>query len=498
MTILEGSAYNGTAKIPCGFFWEHPIFRHIIAVGDYVAFLLLIAAVNIITQGVIRKMNETFMKEKPVFSLILSMGFPMMISMLVNSLYNIVDSFFVAKISEDAMTALSLVYPVQNFINAIAIGFGVGINAVIAFYLGASEKEKANRAATWGLVLALFHGLLLAVGSIALMPAFLRMFTSQASLFDLGMRYSMIVFAFSPIITLGISFEKIFQSTGQMTVSMVSLMAGCITNIILDPIMIFGLGPCPEMGIEGAALATGLGQVVSLVIYLGVYFSGTLPLHIGIQHLVREKGLTARLYSIGIPASLNIALPSLLIASLNVILASFSQIYVTILGIYYKLQTFLYLPANGIIQGIRPLVGYNYGAKEYHRVNKIYLTTLAIDGCIMVIGTIICLLIPDQLMGLFTENPQTIEAGSLALRIISGGFLVSTLSITSCGALEGLGKGTPSLIISLLRYVVIIIPAAFLLGRAFGPAGVWNAFWIAEAVTGVISVFIYRRVVRNH
>ena len=436
------------------------------------------------------------MKEKPVFPLIMSMGFPMMISMLVNSLYNIVDSFFVAKISEDAMTALSLVYPVQNFISAIAIGFGVGINAVIAYYLGASQKEKADRTASWGLLLALIHGLLLAVICIAVMPAFLHMFTSQASLSELGMRYSVIVFAFSPVITLGISFEKIFQSTGQMTVSMVSLMAGCITNIILDPIMIFGIGPCPEMGIEGAALATGLGQVVSLVIYLGIYFSGALPLYIGIRHLVREKGLIARLYSIGIPASLNIALPSLLIASLNVILASFSQIYVTILGIYYKLQTFLYLPANGIIQGIRPLIGYNYGAKEYHRVNKIYLTTLVIDSCIMVLGTIICLLIPGQLIGLFTENPQTIEAGSLALRIISGGFLVSTLSITSCGALEGLGKGTPSLIISLLRYVVIIIPAAFLLGRIFGPAGVWNAFWIAEAVTGVISVFIYRRAVR--
>ena len=443
-------------------------------------------------------MNETFMKEKPIFPLIMSMGFPMMISMLVNSLYNIVDSFFVAKISEDAMTALSLAYPVQNFISAIAIGFGVGINAVIAYYLGASQKEKADRTASWGLLLALIHGLLLAVICIAVMPAFLHMFTSQASLSELGMRYSVIVFAFSPVITLGISFEKIFQSTGQMTVSMVSLMAGCITNIILDPIMIFGIGPCPEMGIEGAALATGLGQVVSLVIYLGIYFSGALPLHIGIRHLVKEKGLIARLYSIGIPASLNIALPSLLIASLNVILASFSQIYVTILGIYYKLQTFLYLPANGIIQGIRPLVGYNYGAKEYRRVNKIYLTTLAIDGCIMVLGTIICLLIPGQLIGLFTENPQTIEAGSLALRIISGGFLVSTLSITSCGALEGLGKGTPSLIISLLRYVVIIIPAAFLLGRVFGPAGVWNAFWIAEAVTGVISVFIYRRAVRIH
>ena len=159
-------------------------------------------------------MNETFMKEKPIFPLIMSMGLPMMISMLVNSLYNIVDSFFVAKISEDAMTALSLVYPIQNFINAIAIGFGVGINAVIAYYLGASKKEKANRAATWGLFLALIHGILLAVICIAVMPAFLHMFTSQASLSDLGMRYSVIVFAFSPVITLGISFEKIFQSAG--------------------------------------------------------------------------------------------------------------------------------------------------------------------------------------------------------------------------------------------------------------------------------------------
>lgn len=433
------------------------------------------------------------MKEKPVFPLIISMGLPMMISMLVNSLYNIVDSFFVAKISEDAMTALSLVYPVQNFISAIAIGFGVGINAVIAYYLGASQKEKADRTASWGLLLALIHGLLLAVICIAVMPAFLHMFTSQASLSELGMRYSVIVFAFSPVITLGISFEKIFQSTGQMTVSMVSLMAGCITNIILDPIMIFGIGPCPEMGIEGAALATGLGQVVSLVIYLGIYFSGALPLHIGIRHLVREKGLIARLYSIGIPASLNIALPSLLIASLNVILASFSQIYVTILGIYYKLQTFLYLPASGIVQGMRPVIGYNYGAGEYKRVRKIYLVTLAMSSVIMIAGTIICLAVPGQLMGLFTANETTVQAGKTALRIISAGFLVSAVSVTSSGALEGLGKGTASLVISLCRYVIVILPAAFLLSRIFGAAGVWNAFWIAEAVTAVVSFMISKK-----
>ena len=438
-------------------------------------------------------MNEIFMKEKPVFPLIMSMGFPMMISMLVNSLYNIVDSFFVAKISEDAMTALSLVYPVQNFISAIAIGFGVGINAVIAYYLGASQKEKANRAATWGLLLALIHGLLLAVICIAVMPAFLHMFTSQASLSDLGMRYSVIVFAFSPVITLGISFEKIFQSTGQMTVSMVSLMAGCITNIILDPIMIFGIGPCPEMGIEGAALATGLGQVVSLVIYLGIYFSGALPLHIGIRHLVREKGLIARLYSIGIPASLNIALPSLLIASLNVILASFSQIYVTILGIYYKLQTFLYLPASGIVQGMRPVIGYNYGAQEYRRVRRIYLVTLAMSSVIMIAGTAICLSVPERLMEMFTSNPETVRAGETALRIISAGFLVSAVSVTSSGALEGLGKGTASLAISLCRYVIVILPAAFILSRILGASGVWHAFWIAEAVTAVVSFLISKK-----
>lgn len=440
-------------------------------------------------------MNENFMKEKPIFPLIISMGFPMMISMLVNSLYNIVDSFFVAQISEEAMTALSLVYPVQNLINAIAVGFGVGINAVIAFYLGASEKEKACRTAAWGLFLSLVHGLLMTVGCTAAMPSFLRMFTTQSSLLELGMHYSVIVFAFSPVITLGITFEKIFQSAGQMKVSMISLMAGCISNILLDPVLIFGIGPFPAMGIRGAALATGIGQVVSLVIYLAVYFAGILPLRIHRNHLARQKGLIPRLYAVGIPASLNIALPSLLITCLNIILASFSQMYVTILGIYYKLQTFLYLPANGIIQGIRPLVGYNYGAGEHRRVRLIYLTTLAIDGCIMLLGTGICLLVPGPLIGLFTENSQTIEAGSLALRIISAGFLVSTVSITSCGALEGLGKGTPSLIISLFRYMILIIPGAFFLSRIFGAAGVWNAFWLAEGITAVIAVFVYRRAV---
>lgn len=433
------------------------------------------------------------MKEKPVFPLIMSMALPMVISMLVNSLYNIVDSFFVAKISEDAMTALSLVYPVQNFINAVAIGFGVGINALIAFYLGAENHEAADAAATRGTVLTVIHGLLMTVGCIAFMPHFLRFFTSDENVLNLGLRYSNIVFAFSIIITLDLSFEKIFQALGKMKVTMIALMCGCITNIILDPVLIFGLGPFPEMGIDGAALATGLGQVVNLVIYLTIYKLRPIHVRIRKKYLKPDKSIDLRLYSIGIPSALSLALPSLLISVLNSLLAVYSQSYVVILGIYYKLQTFLYLPASGIVQGMRPVIGYNYGAKEYKRVRKIYLVTLAMSCVIMAAGTVICLAVPEQLIGLFTTNPETIKAGGTALRIISAGFLVSSVSVTSSGALEGLGKGTSSLVISLCRYVIVILPAAFLLSRLMGASGVWHAFWIAEAVTAVAAFLVSRK-----
>ena len=441
-------------------------------------------------------MNENFMKEKPVFSLLISMSLPMVISMLVNSLYNIVDSFFVAQISEDAMTALSLVYPVQNFINAVGIGFGIGVNAVIAFHLGAGEVAKADKAATQGMVIAVIHGIIITIVSIAIIPAFLRMFTSSETIINLGVRYSVIAFAFSLIIILGVTFEKIFQSVGSMKVTMVSLMCGCVINIILDPLLIFGIGSFPQMGIEGAALATGIGQTLTLAIYLAVYIVRPIRVHISRKYLLPNKKIIMRLYSIGIPATLNLALPSLLISSLNAILASYSEVYILVLGIYYKLQTFLYLPANGIIQGMRPLVGYNYGAGEHKRVSQIYNIVLCMSGIIMIAGTAICLIIPGQLISLFTQNQETIIVGKTALRIISAGFIVSAVSVTSSGALEGLGKGTPSLIISLFRYVIIIIPAAFFLSKIFGPVGVWNAFWISETITAAVSYVIYSKSVK--
>lgn len=437
-------------------------------------------------------MNETYMKEKPIFPLLTSMAIPMVISMLVNSLYNIVDSFFVAQISEDAMTTLSLVFPVQNFINAVSIGFGIGMNAVIAFHLGANEPSKANTAATRGLMFAFIHGIIMTVGCIAIMPAFLGMFTSEKELIDMGTRYAAIVFLFTIVIVTGLAFEKIFQAVGKMKVSMLSMLCGCIANIALDPVLIFGLGPFPEMGIEGAALATGIGQVLTLIIYLVIYFTRPISVRIGKKYLARDKEVDRKIYSVGIPAILNLALPSLMISCFNGILSGYSQIYVFVLGIYYKLQTFLYLTSNGIVQGMRPLIGYNFGAREYERVRRIYQIALTMSAIIMIAGTVICLAVPGELMGLFTDNQETIMAGKAALRIISAGFIVSAVSVTSSGALEGLGKGLPSFVISLLRYVVIIIPAAFILSRIWGPAGVWNAFWIAEAITAAVAFLVYR------
>lgn len=442
-------------------------------------------------------MNDTFMKERPVLPLLLSMSLPMVISMLVNSLYNIVDSFFVAKISEEAMTALSLVYPIQNFINALSIGFGVGINAVIAFYLGAQDRRNADKAATQGLLLAAVHGALMTVICIAVIPGFLEGFTSSQAVIDLGVLYSMIAFSFSLIVNISLAFEKFFQAVGRMKVTMAAMMCGCIANIILDPLMIFGIGPFPAMGIEGAALATGIGQTLTLAIYLFICFMRPLGLNIKGCYLKPDSKMILRLYSVGIPATLNLALPSILISALNGILAAYSEVYILVLGIYYKLQTFLYLPANGIVQGMRPLIGYNYGAGEHDRVKQIYRLVLIMCAMIMMLGTVICLLVPDLLMSLFTGTQETIEAGAAALRVISAGFIVSAVSVASSGALEGLGKGGPSLIISLCRYIAVILPAAFVLSRLFGPSGVWHSFWVTEAVTAVISLAVYKKAVRE-
>ena len=443
-------------------------------------------------------MDHSTMKNKSIIQLVLMMSIPNVLSMLVNSMYNIVDSFFVAKISENAMTALSLVFPIQNLVTAIAVGFGVGINAVIALNLGANKKEITSKATSLGLGLSILHGIILNILCIVIMPWFLSLFTSNQEVISMGVTYSIIAFSFSISINLGIAFEKIFQAEGRMKTTMLVLSSGCIANIILDPILIFGLGPFPALGIAGAALATGVGQTLPIILYILIYLKNPLSARIHIPSRLLDRTLIKKLYSIGIPATLNMALPSLLISALNGILAAYSQFYVVILGIYYKLQTFVYLPANGIIQGIRPLISFNYGAKEFSRVKKIYQTALIFSLVIMFIGTGICMIIPEQLMQLFTNNLETIHQGAIALKIISIGFMVSAISTTTCGALEALGEGIASFIISIMRYTLIIIPVAYGLSHVIGASGVWHAFWITEVAAAAISYALYRKKVSAH
>lgn len=438
-------------------------------------------------------MNQNFMKEKKILPLVISMALPMVLSMAVNSLYNIVDSYFVARISENAMTALSLVYPVQNLMTAIAVGFGIGMNARIAFCLGAQDQKQADQAAATGMVLSIIHGLILMVICLLGMPKFLSLFTDDEEILSMGLTYANRAFLFSIIIMLGISLEKVFQAVGRMKVSMISMMCGFIANIILDPLMIFGIGPFPEMGMAGAAYATGIGQFITLLVYVVFCIFRPLPVSFARENIVWNRSLLQKLYAVGIPASLNMALPSLLISSLNGILSAFSGTYVLVLGAYYKLQTFIYLSANGIIQGIRPLISFNYGAGEKKRVQQIFGTTLALTAGVMAVGTLLSFLIPGQMIGLFTENQETIKIGIKALHIISLGFIVSAVSVTCCGALEALGKGMASLLTSLSRYAVIIIPAAFLFSRLYGAEGVFAAFPVTELLTAVFAWIVYKR-----
>ena len=438
-------------------------------------------------------MNQKFMKEKPVMPLVISMALPMTFSMLVNALYNIIDSYFVARISEDAMTALSLVFPLQNLVNAVVIGFAIGINATIAYFLGAEKHNTADKTASLGTLFNMIHGFVLAVVCIAITAPFLAMFTDKRSIIEMGTEYAKIVFIFAVPNAAGLCFEKIFQSVGRMKTSMLCMLVGCVSNIILDPLMIFGIGIFPEMGIRGAALATGIGQIISLVCYLMFYILNPIPVKVRLKDMTPDAALSRKMYSIGVPATLSLALPSIQVSALNAILAVYSASYVLVLGAYFKLQTFLYLTGNGVVQGMRPLIGYNYGAGEKKRVKDIFRSALILIAGVMVIGTILCLAVPQTLIGLFTSNPETILYGKEALRLISIGFIASSVSVTVSGALEGLGKGKESLVNSLLRYIIVILPLAFILSKIFGAAGVWHAFWVTEVIVAVISYVICKK-----
>ena len=292
---------------------------------------------------------------------------------------------------------------------------------------------------------------------------------------------------------IAISFEKIFQGIGEMKITMYLLIAGCVVNIILDPILIFGLLGFPALGVAGAAIATVIGQISALLLYIIVYRRNSYAVHISFKHLVFDKAIIRQIYSVGIPSTVMMLLPSILISVLNSILTAFSDVYVAVLGVYFKLQTFIYMPANGIVQGMRPIIGYNYGAGESSRVKSTIRYSLLTAAGLMLTGTILALALPKQILALFDADAALMSAGVTALRIISLGFLVSSVGLIYSGVFEAIGNGRNSLIISLLRQFVITIPLSFILTRFFGPTGVWISFPVGELCASAAAFCLLKK-----
>ncbi len=436
--------------------------------------------------------DNSFMKRKPVFSLLISMSVPMMLSMLIQSLYNIVDSIYVSRLGTDALTAVSLAYPLQNAIVSVAVGIGVGISTAISIHLGAGDQEKADRSATLGIALTVFHCILFVLAGIFITRPFLSLFTDDPAILEDACDYTYIVLCLSFGALLQIAFEKIFQSIGQMKITMYLLIVGCVINIVLDPILIFGLLGFPALGVSGAAIATVIGQICAFLLYIAVYMRKSYAVHIRLKHLKFDRSIIRQIYGVGIPSSIMMLLPSVLISILNSILTALSDVYVAVLGVYFKLQTFIYMPANGIVQGMRPIIGYNYGAGENERVRSTIRYSLGCAAMLMLAGTLLSLLIPEQIFTLFDADAELMSAGVTALRIICIGFLVSSIGVIYSGTFEALGNGRNSLIISLLRQFAVTVPLAFFLSRVWGAAGVWAAFPAGEVIAAAAAYVLLK------
>ena len=440
-------------------------------------------------------MSNHFMKTKPVFPLLMSMSIPMMFSMLIQSLYNIIDSIYVAQLGQTALTAVSIAFPLQNLVISVAVGIGVGITSTISIYLGSGEQEKVNKAATLGIACTCIHCILFLLFGLIVTRPFLSLFTNSNEILANACDYTYIVLCFSFGTLIQVTMEKIFQAVGAMKTTMLLLATGCIINIILDPIFIFGWFQVPALGVKGAAIATVIAQICTAILYIIVYRKKNFAVIIHPKYLKMDLTIIKSIYSVGIPSSLMMILPSILVSVLNSILKQFSDLYINVLGIYFKLQTFIYMPANGIVQGMRPIIGYNYGAKDYNRMKSTIRYSLLSAGIIMLLGTVLSMIIPREIFMLFQSDSSLLSAGSTALRIISLGFLISTIGIIFSGTFEAIGKGKESLIISLLRQFILTIPLSLILSRipSIGVNGVWISFPIGELYASIVAYFLLKK-----
>ena len=433
------------------------------------------------------------MGTQPVGKLMISMSLPIMISMLVQALYNIVDSIFVAKIDEDALTAVSLAFPIQTLMIALGAGTGVGINALPSRSLGEKDFKSANKAANNGLFLAVLNFLIFVLVGILTTDIFYRYQTDSEVIRQYGKDYLYIVTIASLGLFTQMTAEKLLQSTGKTIYSMYTQGLGAIVNIILDPCLIFGLGPFPKMGVAGAAVATCIGQFLAAT--LGIILNIKVNKEIEIAPVKYRPEFTTikRIYAVGLPSIIMQSIGSVMTYSLNKILISYSSTAVSVLGVYFKLQSFIFMPVFGLNNGYIPIVAYNFGARKKHRIVQAFKYGSVYAVSIMAVGMVLFLTIPGTLLSMFDASEEMLAIGIPALRIISLHFVIASFSIMMISTLQALGRGVDSMIVSFSRQLIVLLPAAYLLSHYMGLSAVWWAFPIAEVVSLTLcAVFVKR------
>ncbi|MBO4446049.1 MAG: MATE family efflux transporter [Clostridia bacterium] len=441
--------------------------------------------------------EENKMGVMPVGKLLISMALPMILSMLVQALYNIVDSIFVSRISQDALSAVSLAFSLQNLMIAVGAGTGVGINAFLSRSLGEKDYETANKVANhtvyfWGISYLIF----LTIG-LTLTHAYYASQTSDAAIINYGLQYTDVILCCSFGLFAQMFSERLLTSTGRTFLAMVIQMTGACINMVLDPIMIFGLLGFPALGIRGAAIATCTGQCIAGVLGIILNFKKNKDIELKLKYLKPEGYIFKRVYKVGIPSIVMGSIGSVMVYGLNKIIIDFTKTAVAVFGAYFKLQSFVFMPIFGLNNGIIPIIAYNYGARKTDRIYKTIRLALVFAICTMSVGLLTFETIPQVLLSLFrsndpAENAALIEIGVPALRIIGLHFIVAGFCIVIGSTFQALGKANYSLVVSLMRQLVVLLPAAYLLSLTGNLNNVWFAFPIAECMSFGVTTFFYR------
>ena len=441
--------------------------------------------------------RENKMGVLPVGPLLFNMAVPMMISMLFQALYNIVDSIFVGMLNQDAFNAVSLAFPLQTLCIAVGTGTGVGMNALLSRSLGEKRFDVANRTANTGIFLYLCSGAAFAVLGLTFARVFFEMQTQNQAIIDHGTAYIRICLGCSAALFMQICLERLLQSTGRTNLSMICQIAGALTNIVLDPIMIFGLLGFPRMEVAGAALATVCGQFVAAAIGVCLNLKYNHDIHLSVKEIRFNKRIAGDIYRIGIPSIIMQAIGSVMTFCMNKILISFTEAATAVFGAYFKLQSFIFMPVFGLNNGIIPIAAYNFGAARMDRVKKATKLGVLTAICIMTAGMILFEAIPGVLLGLFSPSEEMLTIGSTALRIIGVHFPVAGFCIVAGSVCQALGKPVYSLINSVCRQLVVLLPAAWLLAQTGNLTMVWFSFPIAEVASMILSTIFLRRALRS-